>query len=75
MTTVRRRLGYHRPMHVICPKGKEATEIAEAAHYSEVECPHCGSRFQAVTEATQQASRECLDELLGSAGKSGESDG
>lgn len=64
MTPVSRRFRYDRSMHVICPKCKEAHEIAESDHYREIECPHCGTRFQAVTEATQQASREFLDELL-----------
>lgn len=64
MTFVSPPLRYDPRMHVTCPKCKEATEVAESEHYSEIECPHCGARFQAVTEATQQASREFLDELL-----------
>jgi len=75
MTTVRRRLGYDRPMNETCPKCTEAAEIAESMHYAEIECPHCGNRFQAVTEATQQASREFLDELLLGDGEPGSSGG
>jgi len=51
-------------MNVTCPSCKQPTEVADDAHYAIVECPACGARFQAVTDATQQVSREFIDELL-----------
>jgi len=51
-------------MKVRCPSCGNEADLPEEEHYRQVACPNCGSRFQAVTEATQQVSRDFINEYL-----------
>ena len=51
-------------MKVRCPSCKTEAEVPDDQHYEQVPCPNCGGRFQALTEATQQVSREFINEYL-----------
>ena len=38
--------------------------MPDEVNYQQLPCPNCGGRFQAVTEATQEISREFIFEYL-----------
>lgn len=46
--------------------------MPDEVHYQELPCPNCGGKFQAVTEATQQVSRDFINEYLKSLEKKSE---
>jgi transcription elongation factor Elf1 len=49
---------------VRCPRCGTEHDVPEDVHYQQLPCPSCGGRFQAVTEATQEISREFIFEYL-----------
>jgi len=51
-------------MRVRCPSCGHETDRPDDEHYQEIACPDCGAKFQAVTEATQQVSRDFINEYL-----------
>ncbi|HEX9800736.1 MAG TPA: hypothetical protein VGC00_11280 [Thermoanaerobaculia bacterium] len=51
-------------MRVRCPRCGTEHDVPEDVHYQQLPCPSCGGRFQAVTEATQEISREFIFEYL-----------
>ena len=59
-------------MKVRCPKCKSELDVPDEVHYQELPCPNCGGKFQAVTEATQQVSRDFINEYLKSLEKKSE---
>jgi hypothetical protein len=49
---------------VRCPRCGSELDVPDEVHYQQMPCSNCGGRFQAVTEATQEISREFIFEYL-----------